>query len=446
MKRWIKFAALLSMAVMTGCSAVNFGVDGLITSPKLTREQSEIHQALVASVGNNITLKYPKSGENRSAFVIKNIDDEPGEEALVFYEYTGAEKKDGLMVSVLDKNEDDKWTSVKEISGTGSEVSTVIISDMGSDKETEVIVGYTNFSGEEKTLEVYNYDNGDLKTIGTDNYSLLESYDINGDGTDELIIVNKKIGANKKDNSDDSYSASLLEVRDGKLFKTQSVEMCKNTTSYVNSVTGKVQGEIPAIYIDELTDKNQLQTEIIYYRYDSLQNPIYSEKETLIPICTRPVGYYSQDVDSDGIVEIPSVKTMLGYETAVEEEKLYLTSWYVYEDFYELNLKYSGYYSISDGYSMMFPNRWDGQVTVKYDNKSEETVFYKYAGDINGEMAELMRIAVVGDNYKTNYMYNGYQLVDAKGRINYMVKISDDKNEPLVPTIDEIKNCFYIVG
>ena len=65
---------------MTGCSALNFSVEGLINAPKLTSEQSEIHQALIESVGSNITLKYPKNGEYRSAYVIANIDDEPTDE------------------------------------------------------------------------------------------------------------------------------------------------------------------------------------------------------------------------------------------------------------------------------------------------------------------------------------------------------------------------------
>ena len=58
----LKLAAVcLSCLTMTGCSALNFSVEGLINAPKLTSEQSEIHQALIESVGSNITLKYPKT-------------------------------------------------------------------------------------------------------------------------------------------------------------------------------------------------------------------------------------------------------------------------------------------------------------------------------------------------------------------------------------------------
>ena len=47
----LKLAAVcLSCLTMTGCSALNFSVEGLINAPKLTSEQSEIHQALIESV------------------------------------------------------------------------------------------------------------------------------------------------------------------------------------------------------------------------------------------------------------------------------------------------------------------------------------------------------------------------------------------------------------
>ena len=128
----LKLAAVcLSCLTMTGCSALNFSVEGLINAPKLTSEQSEIHQALIESVGSNITLKYPKNGEYRSAYVIANIDDEPTDEAMVFYEYTSnGSEEDGLRVNILDKDEDGKWYSVKELAGAGTDIDQVIISPM----------------------------------------------------------------------------------------------------------------------------------------------------------------------------------------------------------------------------------------------------------------------------------------------------------------------------
>ena len=87
MKRIIALIiSFLMIFGLSGCSMGQSGIDGLLSAPKLTEEQSEIHEALIRNVGNDISLKYPKSGENRSAFVIENIDNEPTEEAIVFFQ------------------------------------------------------------------------------------------------------------------------------------------------------------------------------------------------------------------------------------------------------------------------------------------------------------------------------------------------------------------------
>ena len=80
-----KLLVLPAAAALTGCS---FGasIDTLMSPPKLSMEQEQIYSALTAAVGNNISLKYPKSGKYLSAFIIEDIDGDGGNEALVFYE------------------------------------------------------------------------------------------------------------------------------------------------------------------------------------------------------------------------------------------------------------------------------------------------------------------------------------------------------------------------
>lgn len=442
MLRLRKIIPVALTITMTGCSAVNFGVEGLFSAPKLTKQQSEIHEALIQSVGSDITLKYPQNGDNRSAYVIDNIDNEPGEEALVFYEYNGAGKKEGLWVNILDKNEEDEWVSVSEISGAGSEISKVIISPMGNTNENNVIVVYQNIASAEKSLEIYRYVNGEFKNVGSDNCSILETVDINDDGANELVIIQKK-AADK--NKNERYEASLLKMENNQIVKKESVNMCQNVTSYVNSKVGLLEDNSQVIYIDCLTNENQLQTEIVLCENGKLKNPVESENEKFMPFWSRPSGYYSMDIDKDGKIEIPSVKPMLGYENAVQKDLEYMTSWCVYDKESGFSVKFSGYYSVSDGYVMIYPNRWNDQVTVKKDTQSGDMVFYKYNGDINGEMTELMRIAVVSSSDMAEYSYDGYQLISLKGQLDYMVKLSDDSDEPLVLTIDEIQNSFYIV-
>ncbi len=441
MKKRMGILSLIAMLTMTSCSSVNFSVDNLFAAPKLTEEQGEIHEALISAVGNNINLKYPKNGDYRSAYVIANLDNDETDEALVFYEYTGTASEDnGLRVNILDKDENGNWYSVKEIAGAGTEVDQVIISTMGDSDKIDVLIGYQTIASEDKTLEIYKYENNDFTRIGTDTYSVLEAFDINNDGYNELVTIQRNVNA---ESGQVLSKASVLNVKNGEISRGESIDMSDAVTSYISATTGKVGNGNYGIYIDGVTANGDWQTEIVYYRYSKLQNPMQAMPSKLLPLCTRPAGYYSEDIDDDGVVEIPTTKPMMGYENAVAEEQLLLTTWSVYKDFYSLEAKYSGYYSIYDGYALMFPSRWTDEVTVKRDTDSNEVVFYKYEGNINDYMTELMRIAVVSRNDTQDYTYDGYELIESRGQLDYLVKLPTNKREKLILTIDEVQNNFY---
>lgn len=441
LKKLFSGIACAGAVFLSGCTGLSFTVDTLLNAPKLTEEQSEIHQALIERVGSNITLKYPKNGENRSAFVIADIDEEPTEEALVFYEYSANSGKDGLRVNVLDKDTDGKWYSVKELAGGGTDIDRVLISTVGDSNDIDVLVGYQNLTSTEKNLEIYRYKNGKFDRIAADTYSVLEPLDINGDGHNEIVTISKGVSP---DTGAAVTTASLLRTQAGEITKDAGIPMCDNVTDYVQSKAGNIEQGRGAIFVDALNTEGNLQTEIVYYRYSKLQNPMQQRAEKLLPMSTRPAGYYCTDIDNDSVIEIPTTSAMIGYENAVPEEMLYMTSWSVYKDFYELKEKFSGYYSISDGYFFAFPKRWNSSVTVKKDQESGELVFYKYTGDINTSTAEILRIGVSAKTKTERYIADGYEVVGSKGQLDYIVKLPLDRREKLIPTIDEVTNNLYI--
>jgi len=441
--RRLKQAALIAMSLLlTGCSALNFTVEGLVDAPKLTEQQSEIHQALIESVGSNITLKYPRNGDHRSAYVIANMDDEPDDEAIVFYEYKDNVKDNGMRINVLDTDEDGKWHSVKELHGAGTDIDKVMISSFGNSRSKRVVVGYQNPATDDKTLEIYSYSGNDFVKVGTDTYSVLEMMDINADGSNDLVVVQKSVNA---ETEKVTAKASLLVVDKGELKREQTIDMCDNVSSYVRATKGMLEGGRSAIYIDSLNSEGFVQTELVYYRYSTLQNPIQQRKEKLLSSTTRPIGYYCTDVDGDTIAEVPSTKPMLGYENAVADEMLYMTTWSVYKDFYTLQEKYTGYYSIQNGFFLAFPKRWEGKVTVRRDNDTGDVVCYKYSGNINTSTTELVRFCSVTKNNAKEKLDKGYEVVDQRGQLQYLVKFPAHAEDQLVLTIDEVKNNFYII-
>ncbi len=439
MKKRIILSVLLCSLVLTGCTTMTMGnVENLLTPPDLSSEQTEIKEALMETVGKNIKLKYPRLGDYRSAFLIADIDEEKTEEAIVFYEKTGITDGDGrLHMAILDKK-DDKWTAVFDSAGMGTDVERVRIEKLGNEKLPTVLVGYSFTGNMGKVLTAYNYSKGTLTERLHESYMNLEITDLDNNGENEISLIT----------GDNKVKVCVIDEEGIRNFETDIEPVTSG--EYSRIINGKLRDGRNALYIDTPHSDGMTTTQIIYVQNGFVKNPVYSlqtdtSANTLVKTM-RPTGYYSVDIDGDGVVEIPVPVIMTGYENEDVASQLFLTEWY---DFNPTNLSFekknTGYYSITDGYCFMMPSRWTGSVTVKRDIAKNEIVFYKYNGDIKDDSVELMRICVVNKSSATEKLNEGYIKIHETVQVEYLVKISDDKSEPLVPTESEVTYNFNLV-
>lgn len=435
------------MIFMSGCSLGNFSVDALLSPPKLSQEQQGIHEGLIESVGSNIKLKYPRSGPNRSSYLIVNIDDEPTDEAIVFFEYntvgqinTANKENSGVYFCVLDQNSDGKWRVVDEQVGSGTDVDRIIVSQLDSSGKVCIIVGYSTLNINDKIMNIYSYSNGKLEVVAQDTpYSVMETLDINNDGYSEVITV--------QSGGENSFAtASLLSVSDGAMEKKSVISMSDRFQSVASYIKGKATAHNKALFIDCKYGEGLLSTEFIYYKYDSLQNPVAQIGSDIADLTVRPDGYYCADIDGDGIIEIPTVEVMKGYEIMNADEQLYMTTWSEYRDYYELVAKYSGYYSISNGYMMCFPENWMNNVTVKRDEVTGENVFYIFKDSLEASTDEFMRIAISSRSGSDQYIQSGYQKITSVGQLDYLVRISGTASGSMSISLNDIKRNFYVIA
>lgn len=434
--RIIKAAvALFAAFTLSGCSSTS--VDTLLAPPKLSEEQTAVYEALVKSVGKDIRLQFPKSGDYRSAFVFADIDNEPENEAIVFYEKAGeVHSGANIRVNIIDKR-DGKWTSVYDHAGMGTEIDRIIFSEIG-EREKGIIIGYTLLSGE-KNVRVYSYSDSMLIPEYSDIYSTMFVTDLERDNRNELVLI-------RPNSSNQKASVGLVSTGvNGRMSEISNVALNENTTDFVNIASGYVGSGTPAVFIDSLSG-GRLTTEIIYSVNGQLRNPLYLGESAMIEQTVRPAGYPCTDIDLDGIIEIPTQTLFPGYSESTVGIKLYSTEWNVLDN-YNITRKYSSFYNISEGYCFILPSRWDGGVvTAKPDSVTGEIVFYKFRIDLNNSTSELMRIAVVTEEETPAMLDEGYFLVKSNGNTNYLVKCPDISDEPLILTGTEISNSFFILA
>ena len=73
-------------------------------------------------------------------------------------------------------------------------------------------------------------------------------------------------------------------------------------------------------------------------------------------------------------------------------------------------------------------------------------VFYKFDGEMTDDMIELMRIKVSNRTEDNRGKNLGYRAITAFGQNEYLVKITDNEDEPLVPTMSEITHSFILLN
>lgn len=422
---------LTAVSVMLSGCTLSGSSENLLSPPVLHEEQEEIYSALVSSVGEDVMLHYPRSGANRSAFLIKDIDGSGDDEAVVFYGI-----KDEVRINILDKNDDGKWSSLCDFKSVGSSIDNVQIASIGSSDRTDIIVG-SGESGGDKILKIYRYNGGRVSEIYSDTYSSFFLYDLNGDGEDGLCIIrsnNENIGR--------KADFSVITDTGEQIVKKDTISLNDKASDFVGVVLGNVGENTPAVFIDELSS-GQLMTEIIYLAGDKLRNPLYLDEKRTINDTVRSKGYYSADIDLDGITEIPTLSYFPGYDQD-SHGGFISTNWNVYSNFM-ITKKYSSYYDMGKGFCFIIPGRWDGLVTIKRDENNGDIVFYKYFADIINSTEELLRISAVTADYCSERTENGYIWLKSRDNMHYFYKIPNNSDEPLIPTTAEIVNNFYIM-
>ena len=468
MKKNIKnfICLILTLIICSSCSPIQLTIENLITAPKLTGEFEEINKDLKSFAGENITLKYPKSGEFRSPFIMYDIDGDNQKEAIVFYVDNN---ENDIRFNVLDKV-NDSWINVFSTIGPGVDVEKILISNILDTKNDQIIVNWIKPNKIERSLEIYNYENDDFKCIYNKDYLTdVFLFDIDDDSKDELIIIDRtlKVTPNavvikKDEESDELCEDSYVRLRSGPL-------------GYEKITLGKLANNVNALFLDariedQEIDNFSLYTEVIVSKDHELMNLFFIQHKNkqlfninsnnltqqleniLLDQSLRSREIFCRDIDNDSIIEVPKDLTVhYNFKLNNKSEALPLTVWQKYTD-KGWDPSIISVENIKDGYSFIFPDNWyelkniNGYLENKeitplvvsvYNEKNDELIFKTNDKD----QKEIMSIKVINTSETP---LKGYLEIKRKNNFIYCVK-TNYKNNDYKITLNEIKKCFSII-
>ena len=333
-------------------------MEELLSPPRLDGEQTEIYNALTAFTNGSIILKYPRSGQYRSAFVVTDLDDEPTDEAIVFYETPNVSDGSSLRLNFLDK-QDGRWVSVYDFAAPGSEVESVMFRDLG-DGNVTLLINYLVQSTSDRTTSVMTYKNGSPEEIVSLRNIYTDVFDADGNGTDDLFIISAERASGIS-------TARIFSWQDDLFTDIGQVNM-NNAFASIKNVFCNTCDEFGtrSIFIDYAYSDGSFSTYAIikgpYYFYLS---PALSP-DTVIKNSNSYTPYIPcSDPDGDGNTEVPVTVPFPTYEESPRAEQLNKTVWYrLKQAGTALVEKFESFVGTRNDYVLIFPPEWKDQVTA----------------------------------------------------------------------------------
>lgn len=435
----IMITTLLVAIVMlfSGCSKFNVEIKDLITPPEPTGELYEIRQALFEYTGTDITLRYPKSGNWRSAFIIEDIDGNGVNDALAFYSTISGENTTVMHVNLIAKLEG-KWVSVSDNAVESSAIESVEFLDLNNDKTPEVLIRWKIASQPTDKLSVFTFSNGGLTLEIQEDCSCYLTCNLSEAEEEEFVIISTDSIAKKA-------TATGYRIDKRGVINLGRCPLDVDATEYSEAVVSKLSNGKPAIYIDAVKSTHGTITEVLHLSEDGvLENVFVKEDETQNTATLRASTAESYDIDGDEIPEIPLLRQLPSIRGTTEKDILYLTEWNKCD---EQGLDYlsSDFMNYNDGYSFSVDDDWKDKFTIARSGDASERIFYEYNEEMALATHELFRIKAVtkDEYYYSSKSYHEYFEIASDDANIYLGKINPENEWGI--TEQDVKDRFDFI-
>lgn len=426
-------AVLICMS-FSGCNIID-NTNDMVSPPELTGDMSPIADALYKSVGTSCNLKYPSAGDRRSAIVQEDINGDGIFEAFAFYS-TNDDEMTTMHINVICQL-NGKWCSVSDQTIIAIGVEMVDFCDLDGDGTEEILIGWEVNGNNEKQLSVFTFEQNSLSQKLLQAYTSFMCCDLDSNGTNEIFVhlLNTAEKANK---------AMIYNYMGGEMAQTAGCVMDGSVKSAESPVLSTLSSGQKAIYIDEIKGVGSV-TEVLYISKGELINPLLDTVNSFENILTlRAASLKIQDINSDGTLEIPVASELPNATDS--DEKLYYTNWCSFNG-EKLSVKMVTIVNTVDGYYLTVPNSMVGYLAVRKDIDNHERKFYHYDSKNNVLGKLLFTVtAVDADDWASKEFDHGDKIEIARNDTTVFVTELGEGASAFAVTIDVVQSTFNFVN
>ena len=260
--------------------------------------------------------------------------------------------------------------------------------DMNGDGVQEIIVGW-RVNAESQAVGVYSIRNFEPKLLMEGLYTQYEILDFDADGRQEMVLLRS-----------DTEGDPVAEYYDweAQVLQVQSFARLSMTMAELERVdVGTLRGGETALFVTGVAEDTRSVTDILAYRQDVISNIVRSDVTGVTSEIFRYISLEPTDIDGDGVTEVP-MPMVLPNSQEGSEEIFWQVDWVSYNARGQRETVVSTYHNINEGWYLLLPDQWSGQIAVRQELDSDErgTIFSARAGD--GSYQDVMAIYTITGN------------------------------------------------
>ena len=352
MKNWIRISCLfLAVLLLSGCSMLT--VNEMYCLPKRSEDYNNL-QAAMDDAMRNLSYCAPLSGDNLQAVQKADLDGDGVEEYLIFAK---SETEKPLRVLIFQQVKG-VYQLVDTIQSTGSGFDEVEYARVDDKPGYELIVGRQVSDQVTRALTAYHFEDGKAITMMNANYTKFVTCDLNADGRTGMLVLHPG-------ESDEANGiAEVFHYSDGAMERSNQMNMSQPVSQIKRIVYGKLHGGQPAVYVASAVGESAIITDVFALRDDMFTNVTFSNESGTSVQTLRNYFVFADDIDGDGIIELPDLITMRRPDNTKISGMQYLIRWYAMTAAGEEIDKAFTYHDFQAGWYMDLPAELAPRIAV----------------------------------------------------------------------------------
>lgn len=355
-RRLLYFLVLLCMALLlSGCALLT--VNEMYDLPKRSEEYNHL-QSAVETAMKNLEYAAPIAGENQQTLQMADLDGDGIDEYLLF---ARGKSEKPMQILIFKKAVDSYWLFAN-IESNGFAFEQVEYVPIDDQPGFEVVVGHQVSNQVSRSVSVYSFASGDPKQILSANYAKFLTCDLDQNGRSELILIQPA-----HSNADNAVAVRYWFEK-GMLERSREADLSSTADSVKRIMVSRLYGNDPAVYVASAVNNGSIVTDILAIKDNAFHNVSFSNESGTSVSTLRNYYVYADDIDKDGILELPSLITMKPFDNRQSGEQQYLIRWFAMDiDGNEIDKRFT-YHNFLGGWYLELDDPWASRVSVHQQN------------------------------------------------------------------------------